>query len=96
MVRPPMLPDTRKTETVQARGTKAERERWEETAWRRRTTISEMVRDFLNGEARKELGPEDAPSSPASPVGSPKSRATSSASPSATKSASKPRRSASK
>jgi len=67
MVRPPMQPDTRKTQTVQARGTLAERERWEETAWRRRTTISEMVRDFLNREARKELGPEGEASSPASP-----------------------------
>jgi hypothetical protein len=56
MARPKMLGGEKRTETVQARGTKVERERWEEVAWRRRTTISEMVRDFLNKEAVKELG----------------------------------------
>lgn len=56
MARPTMIDGAKKSETVQARGTKAERERWEEVAWRRRTTISEMVRDFLNKEATKELG----------------------------------------
>ena len=40
---------------VQARATKAERERWHEMAWRRRTTVSEMVRAFLTDEARREF-----------------------------------------
>lgn len=74
-----VAPEKKLTETIQTRGSKTERERWEETAWRRRTTLSEMIRAFLNREARKELGPEDAPTSPASPTRSSASRGTSTA-----------------
>jgi hypothetical protein len=82
-------PEGKMTEIAQTRGTKAERARWDETAWRRRTTLSEMIRDFLNREARKELGPEDAPTSPASPTRS-------SASPDTSTARSKPSRGAAK
>jgi hypothetical protein len=74
-----VAPEKKLTETIQTRGSKLERERWEETAWRRRTTLSEMIRAFLNREARKELGPEDAPTSPASPTPSSASPGTSTA-----------------
>jgi hypothetical protein len=56
----------RRSEVVQTRGTKAERTRWEETAYLRRTSISEMVRAFLNREAKKQLGEE--PTSNESPT----------------------------
>lgn len=72
-------PAGKMTEIAQTRGTKAERERWDEMAWRRRTTLSEMIRDFLNREARKELGPEDVPISPASQTRSSASPVTSTA-----------------
>ena len=56
--RTPLPAEVRRSEVVQTRGTKAERVRWEETAYRRRTSISEMVRAFLNREAKKQLGEE--------------------------------------
>ena len=77
---------------VAVRGNPAEIERWQETAWRRRTNVSAMVRAFLNREARKELGPEDAPTSPASPTRSSASPDTSTARSKPGRGAAKPRR----
>ena len=38
---------------VQARATTAEAERWHEMAWRRRTTVSEIIRALLTEEAER-------------------------------------------
>ena len=78
--RTPLPAEVRRSEVVQTRGTKAERTRWEETAYRRRTSISEMVRAFLNKEAKKELGEavtsnESPTHSNESPKASPRKRA---------------------
>ena len=42
------------TVVVQARATRAERDRWHEMAWRRRTTVSEIVRALLTAEAERD------------------------------------------
>lgn len=87
--RKPLPHELKLSVVVQTRATVLEKMRWEEMAWRRRTTISEIVRTYLNRESKKEfghMGPvEPGTPMPSIPASSSESPAPSSASPKASR-----------